>query len=146
MNRRVTMVLLALAAAACGREQWREADAHLNTASQDARDSGFAPMSGPHNTFGDFTSHGEVPWRVHLEAHQPYFIAAVCTSGCDTLDFTVTEPHGSPLAADTGSGGVARLLLQAPEEGDYRVTFRYGKCAVAKCRWVAQVYAKETHQ
>lgn len=142
--RRAAVIALALASAACGREQWREADAHLNTAAQDARNAGFQPMSGPHNTFGDFTSRGEVPWRVHLEAHQDYFIAATCTAGCDTLDFTVAEPHGAQ-AADTSSGGVARLMLQAPEEGDYRITFRYGMCAVAKCRWVAQVYEKATH-
>lgn len=134
--------LLLLAAVACGRAQWREADEHLNAAAQDARSAGFEPMAGAHNTFGDFSSHGEVPWRVHLEAHQSYFIAAACTSGCDTLDFTVAEPHGAQLAADTSSGPVARLTLDAPEEGDYRFTFRYGHCAVAKCRWVAQVYAR----
>ena len=145
MIRRAAVMALALAAAACGREQWREADAHLNTAAQDARAAGFQPMSGPHNTFGDFTSDGHVPWRVHLEAHQAYFIAAACTTGCDTLDFAITEPHGELLATDTSSGAVARLLLQAPEEGDYRITFRYGHCSVATCRWVAQVYEKATH-
>lgn len=140
MMRRALLALLLVAG--CGRAEWREADARLTAAAEAARADGFVPLAGPHNTFGDFASRGEVAWRVHLEAHQPYFIAAACSPGCDTLDFTVAEPHGAELARDTSAGATPRLVLQAPEEGDYRVTFQYGRCAVERCRWVAQVYER----
>jgi len=138
--RRVLVPVLLLAAFGCGRAEWREADANLNAAAQAARADGFVPMAGPHNTFGDFAGRGAVAWRVHLEAHQPYFLAAACTNGCDTLDFDIREPHGGNFAADTSAGPAPRLLFTAPEEGDYRVTFRYGTCGTDRCRWVAQLY------
>jgi hypothetical protein len=129
-------------ATGCGSAQWREADARLNAAAQSARASGYAPLPGPHNTFGDFASAGTITWRTHLEAQRSYFIAAACSSGCDTLDFSLAEPQGRQLAADTTAGPTPRLMFTTPEEGDYHVTFRFGHCAVERCRWVAQVYAR----
>lgn len=146
MNRRVALgVLLAAAVAGCGREAWRDADARLLTAAGAARASGYEPLVGPHNTFGEFASSGEVAWRVHLEAHQSYFFAAACTAGCDALDFSVAEPHGAVITHDTTTGPTPRLLLEAPEEGDYRITFRYGRCSLDRCYWVAQVYSRPSH-
>ncbi len=126
----------------CGREQWREADARLNTAAQAAREQGYAPLSGPHNTFGDFASAGSVTWRTHLDAGRRYFIAAACTTGCDTLDFTLDEPAGRRIAADTTQGPTPRPMFVSPEEGDYHVNFRFGRCLAEHCRWVAQVYQR----
>jgi hypothetical protein len=139
-----TALLLALAAVAgCGSAAWRDAYTRLARADSTARAAGYRPLSGPRNTFGIFGRAGSERWRVHLEAHQPYFIAAACTTGCDSLDFDVTEPHGTVLAHDTTAGPTPRLELVAPEEGDYAVTFRWGSChAGARCRWVAQVYAR----
>jgi hypothetical protein len=130
----------------CGRTQWREADARLFAATQAARTQGYVPLSGPHNTFGDFASAGSVAWRTHLDEHTTYFVAAACTEGCDTLDFVIAEPQGHELSADTSAGPAPRLMFTTPEEGDYRVTFRFGHCRTERCRWVAQVYAKTTAQ
>jgi len=141
------MVALALAALGCGRAEWRAADAALNAAAEEARSQGYQPLAGPYNTFGDFAARGEVGWRVHLEAHQRYFIAAACTPGCDTLDFAVHEPHGSEVARDTSAGASPRLELEAPEEGDFHITFSYGACgdAAQRCRWIAQIYQRRSN-
>ena len=132
--------MMLLLTAACGRAEWREADTRLGAAAQAARDQGFVPLSGPNNTFGDFASHGEVVWRVNLDAGRTYFLAASCTTGCDTLDFDITDQRGSEMARDTSSGSSPRLVFTPPADGDYRVTFHYGSCAAERCRWIAQVY------
>ena len=130
---------------ACGREQWREADTKLNEAAQAARDSGFVPLAGPHNTFGTFRDSGSAAWRVHLEAHTPYFIAAACTAGCTDLHFAIREPHGETVATDSAAASAApRLLFTAAEEGDYQVAIQYGRCTADACRYVAQIYSKRT--
>jgi hypothetical protein len=134
--------IVALTFAGCGQAAWREADANLNAAAGAARADGFAPMAGPHNTFGDFTAAGETAWRTHLEAHQAYVLVAACTAGCAALDFTVYEPHGAALGTDTSAAPTPRLAFTAPEEGDYRVVFRFGRCGAARCRWVAQAYRR----
>ena len=139
---RLTIVACALLAIGCGRTQWREADEHLNAAAQAAKAQGYIPLSGPHNTFGDFASAGAVTWRTHLDAGRRYFIAAACTAGCDTLDFTLDEPAGRRIAADTTQGPTPRLMFVSPEEGDYHVNFRFGHCLAEHCRWVAQVYQR----
>ena len=134
-------VLLVLSAG-CGRAEWREADARLNETAEAARAGGYAPMSGPHNTFGAFRDSGTVTWRVHLEAHQPYFIAAACTGGCADFHFSVREPHGEIVATDTASGVSPRLQFTPPEEGDFQVLVHHGRCNAEQCRFVAQVYLK----
>ena len=126
----------------CSRAGWREADAKMNQAAQAARAAGFEPMAGPHNTFGAFTSPGRTNWRVHLEAHSVYFLAAACT-GCDVLDFTINEPHGATIGEDTTQAPTPRLTFEAPEEGDYHVLFDYERCTAAPCHWVAQLYEKK---
>lgn len=131
---------------ACGREQWREADSKMNQAAEAARTLGFVPMSGPHNSFGAFATADSVSWRVHLEAHQPYFIAAACTAGCDSLEFAVREPHGAEVARDTTAGPTPRLLFLATEEGDYTVAIHHGRCTEPKCRYVAQIYSRREIQ
>lgn len=141
---RCLVAVLCVLVGACGRAQWREADAKLYDAALAARGAGFSPLSGRHNTFGTFTAGGMTRWRVHLEAHQPYFIAAACTAGCDSLDFAVSEPHGHAVGADTTSGPTPRLELIAPEEGDYAITFRYTRCTAPQCRWAAQLYTKRS--
>ena len=133
--------LLLFLAVSCGRAQWRDADTKLNAAAETARAAGFQPLSGPHNTFGMFTAAGDSEWRVHLEAHQQYFLAAACTTGCDSIAFTVREPHGDLVGTDTSGGPIARLQLTTTEEGDYRVWFTHGGCTRQDCRWVAQVYS-----
>ena len=137
---RTVGVLALFAAASCGRAAWREADQRLNDAAQAARAAGFKPLAGPNNTFGIFTAGGESEWRVHLEAHEPYFIGAACTSGCDSIAFVVREPHGTVIGADTSSGPIGRLALTAPEEGEFRILVAHGGCAAPQCRWIAQVY------
>jgi hypothetical protein len=140
---RPTIVLLCTFLVSCGREQWREADMKLNESAQAARDSGFAPMAGPHNTFGTFQDSGSATWRVHLEAHQPYFIAAGCTEGCSDLHFAIREPHGETVATDSAAARSApRLVFTAAEEGDYQIAIQHGRCAVSECRYVAQIYSK----
>lgn len=126
----------------CGREQWKEADEKLNSAAAAARGLGFEPMSGPHNAFGSFTAPGSEPWRVHLEAHQPYYIGAACTAGCDSLGFVIKEPHGAQVAADTTAGPTPRLEFTTTEEGDYSIEIQYGACSQPKCRWIAQIYTR----
>jgi hypothetical protein len=133
---------LALTLAACGRAEWREADARLNEAASAARAAGFVPMAGPHNSFGAFTAADSTVWRTHLEAHQPYVLVAACTAGCGALDFSLREPHGGLVGADTTAAPTPRLAFTAPEEGDYRVTLRWGAGAAPSCRWVVQVYAQ----
>jgi hypothetical protein len=135
--------LFVLLVAACGHAEWREADARLDEAAQAAKADGFTPMSGPHNTFGTFTDSGTVAWRIHLEAHQPYFIAAACTAGCESVRFSVKEPHGETVASDTATGPTPRLVFTAPEEGDYQVMIKHGRCTGEQCRFVAQVYQKK---
>ena len=143
MKARFGALLLCIVLAGCGGAAWRDAYTRLAQSDSAARAAGYRPLSGPHNTFGIFDRAGSERWRVHLEAHQPYFIAAACTSGCDSLEFEVAEPHGASLAKDTTAGPTPRLELTAPEEGDYAVTFSWGRCATAaRCRWVAQVYAR----
>lgn len=141
--RRVALALLSFAAA-CGRAEWREADTRLASAAQAAREQGFVPLSGPHNTFGDFASHGEVAWRVSLDSGRSYFLAAACTTGCDTLDFSIADPRGGELARDSSAGNAPRLVFTPPVEGDYRVTFRYGACTAERCRWIAQLYDRRS--
>jgi hypothetical protein len=142
-HRSALMLCSALGLAGCGGTAWRDAYTRLAQSDSAARAAGFRPLSGPHNTFGLFNRAGSERWRVHLEAHQSYFLAAACTSGCDSLDFEIAEPHGALIARDTTAGPTPRLELAAPEEGDYQVTFTWGAChSPARCRWVAQVYAK----
>jgi hypothetical protein len=140
---RFAALLLCSVLVGCGGAAWRDAYTRLAQSDSAARAAGYRPLSGPRNTFGLFNRAGSERWRVHLEAHQAYFVAAACTSGCDSLDFEIAEPHGALLARDTTSGSTPRLELTAPEEGDYVVTFSWGRCrSDARCRWVAQVYAK----
>jgi len=140
---RLAFVLQVSAAVGCGGAAWRDAYSRLAQSDSAARAAGYRPMSGPHNTFGIFNRAGSEHWRVHLEAHQPYFIAAACTSGCDSLGFDIAEPHGALLARDTTAGPTPRYEITAPEEGDYTVTVSWGRCrSDARCRWVAQVYTK----
>ena len=141
--RRVVPLLLLLTAG-CGHAEWREADTRLASAAQAARDLGFVPMSGPNNTFGDFASHGEVAWRVSLDPGRSYFLAAACTTGCATLDFSIADPRGGELARDSSAGTAPRLVFTPPVEGDYRVTFRYGACSAERCRWIAQLYDRRS--
>ena len=111
---------------ACGRAQWREADTRLN-----AR-RGAGPFGRLRTTRGPpqhlrrlrLGGHG------HL-AHAPRGAAVLlhrrgCSSGCDTLDFSLAEPQGRQLAADTTAGPTPRLTFTTPEEGDYHVTFHFG--------------------
>lgn len=143
MRTRCGALMLSAVLAGCGGAAWRDAYTRLARSDSAARAAGYRPLSGPHNTFGLFNRAGGERWRVHLEAHQPYFIAAACTSGCDSLEFEVAEPHGALLARDTTAGPTPRLEITAPEAGDYAVTFSWGRCrSDARCRWVAQVYAK----
>jgi hypothetical protein len=128
--------------AGCGRAEWREADARLNEAAQAARADGFSPMSGPHNTFGTFKDSGTVKWRVHLEAHESYFIAAGCTTACESLHFDIREPHGEMVATDTATGPSPRVAFTPPEEGDFQILIHHGRCTGDECRFVAQVYSK----
>lgn len=141
---RKALLLLIVAVAACGRAEWREADERLNASVQDARGAGFEPLAGPYNTFGAFREAGTTSWRVHLEAHADYVIAAACTTGCDSLGFELAEPHGTTVATDSAAGPLARADYSATEEGDFTVTFTYGACAVERCRWVAQVYSRRS--
>ena len=135
--------MLAALISGCGRAAWRDAYTRLADADRAARSAGFRPLAGPNSRFGMFSGPGSQRWRVHLEAHHAYFIAAACTIGCDSLDFDVAEPHGTQISQDTTAGPTPRLELLAPEEGDFVVTFRWGGCKSAeRCRWVAQVYAK----
>jgi hypothetical protein len=134
--------LLLCLSTSCGRAQWRDADARLNEAVKDARAAGYQPLAGPHNTFGAFTAAGESEWRVQLEAHASYFLAAACTAGCDSLAFVVRDPHGAMIGADTSGGPIGRLQLTTAAAGDFSIRFAHGRCAEAGCRWVAQLYGK----
>jgi hypothetical protein len=137
-------VALAALISGCGKAAWHDASTRLADADRAARAAGYRPLAGPNSTFGTFISAGSERWRVHLEAHHAYFIAAACTMGCNALDFDVAEPHGAQIAQDTTAGPTPRLELLAPEEGDFVVTVRWGDCGSAEpCRWVAQVYAKD---
>src|SRR5258708_24076883 len=114
---RIAALLFCSSLSACGGAAWRDAYSRLAQTDSAARAAGYKPLSGPHNTFGVFNHAGSERWRVHLEAHQPYFIAAACTSGCDSLAFEVKEPHGAQIARDTAAGAAARLAPPAPAEG-----------------------------
>ena len=136
------MALLAGVTAACGTGQWREADARMNETAQAARAAGFRPMAGAHNTFGVFTAAGSTTWRVRLDAARQSFIAAGCTAGCTSLDMSVADSSGAPVASATSPAAAPALLLGARPSGLYLVTFRHGSCRMRECRWVAQVWEK----
>ena len=140
---RLCVCALVPAVLACGRAQWREADANLNAAAAAARADGFEPMNGQHNTFGAFTDSGSTTWRVHLTPRQPYFIAAACTAGCDALDFTIANSNATESFADTSAGPTPRLVF-TPGEGNLRVTISHGPCHGGRCRWIAQIYTRPT--
>jgi len=127
--------------ASCGRAEWHEADARLNLAATAAREEGYAPMRGPHNTFGTFSDAGSATWRVHLEPHQSYFLAAACAASCDSLNFSIVDSNHDEAFADTSAGPAPRLVF-TPVEGNLRVTFSHGPCHSGRCRWIAQVYQR----
>jgi hypothetical protein len=127
---------------ACGRADWHQADERLNFAAEAAREDGFMPMRGPHNSFGTFSNSGSTTWRVHVEPNQPYFLAAACAPSCSNLDFTVVEANDSAFA-DTSAGPAPRLVF-TPSEGNLRVTISHGPCQSGRCRWIAQVYTRPT--
>lgn len=125
----------------CGRAEWHEADARLNMAATAAREDGFIPMNGPHNTFGTFHDSGSTTWRVHLEPRQPYFVAAACAPSCGSLDFRIVDSNHDEAFVDSSAGPAPRLVF-TPVEGNLRFTFTYGPCQSSRCRWVAQVYQR----
>ena len=128
---------------ACGRAEWHQADERLNFAAQAAREDGFVPMRGPHNTFATFSDSGTTTWRVQLEPHQAYFITAACAPACGSLDFTIAESDSGATVADTSAGPAPRLVY-TPERGSLVLRFRHGPCASGRCRWIAQVYERRT--
>jgi hypothetical protein len=128
----------------CGRADWHLADERLNLAVGAAREDGFVPMRGPHNTFGTFSDAGSQTWRVHLDPHQPYFLAAACAPSCDSLNFQITDSNHDEVFADTSAGPTPRLMF-TPIEGNLRVTFTHGPClGGGRCRWIAQLYERRT--
>ena len=135
------LALLAALAAGCGAGEWKEADARMNEAAATARAQGFHPMAGPHNTFGVFASAGSHTWRVRLEA-RPSFIAAGCTSGCTSLEFTVADSTGAQVAGTTSGNAAPTLAFEPRQAGTMLIRFRYGSCRARECRWVAQVWGK----
>lgn len=140
---RLGVLASALLLVGCGRAEWHQADERLNFAAQAAREDGFAPMRGPHNTFGTFTDSGSTTWRVHLEPRQEYFLAAACAASCDSLNFRLTDSNNDEAFADTSVGPAPRLVF-TPVEGNLRVTFTHGSCHSGRCRWIGQVYARRS--
>lgn len=129
--RRWSLVALAAAAGACSGGKWREADARLNAAAEPYRREGFAPLSGPYNTFGDFTGEFGQAWRLPLDSGVAYVIGVDCTAGC-----TRAQAHIE------GQDAASWLRVAAPRTDTFTVHLS-GSCASdARCWWVAQVYAK----
>src|SRR3990172_12781767 len=112
--RRTGLFVLLFAATGCSGGKWREVDARLLSASQEARRAGFLPLSGPYNTFGSYRDVLEHTWRVGLEARTPYVLAAACTDGCDSLAIRIAAPGGSPVTGAGPAGGPPRAALTAP--------------------------------
>jgi len=136
-------VLASVLLVSCGRAEWHQADARLNLAAMAAREDGFIPMPGPHNTFGTFSSAGSSTWRVHLEPRQEYFLAAACAASCDSLDFQIVDSNHAEVFNDTTAGPAPRLMFM-PIEGNLRITFTHGPCHSGRCRWIAQVYERRS--
>src|SRR3990172_11260425 len=112
--RRTGLFVLLFAATGCSGGKWREVDARLLSASQEARRAGFLPLSGPYNTFGSYRDVLEHTWRVGLDARTPYVLAAACTDGCDSLAIRIAGPGGAPVAGPGGAGGRPGGPLPAP--------------------------------
>jgi hypothetical protein len=127
----------------CGRADWHQADERLNFAADAAREDGFVPMRGPHNSFGTFSDAGSTTWRVHVDPRQPYFLAAACAPACDSLNFSIVDANHHEAFADTSAGPAPRLAF-TPIEGNLRVTITHGPCHTGRCRWIAQVYERRT--
>jgi hypothetical protein len=139
--RRTGLFVLLVAATGCSGGKWREVDARLLSASQEARRAGFLPLSGPYNTFGSYRDVLDHTWRVSLDARTPYVVATACTDGCDSLAIRIAAPGGSPVTGARAAGAWPVVAFTAADSGAYAVSFR-GRCAAPRCWWVAQVYAR----
>lgn len=124
--------------AACASAEWREVDQAMYRVAAPLRARSFAPLAGPHNTFGSFSEAGLTAWHVHLQPGARYAFVAACSRECVSLDMQVTASDGS-TARGSGTGRAAVIEPDPGVSGAVRVEIRHGACRTGRCYWAAQL-------